>query len=174
MGINYKGAKFQANYYFHRGNPEPIDDSLLYSELTTLQSEIDKGVTSTIYPGLLTSIINPDDPSQNGPYFIDAAKTPQRILLKSEFNTSYSYLLNAYSYLKEYDNKLTTSYNNLNSYVKQNISELNSFAVEKMQNELSKLYIWRGTADELPSTRYKNVLYIVTNTAPEGDEYNRK
>ena len=73
MAINYKGAKFQANYYFHRGNPEPIDDSLLYSELTTLQSEIDKGATSTIYPGLLTSIINPDDPSQNGPYFIDAA-----------------------------------------------------------------------------------------------------
>ena len=41
-----KGSQQQANYYFDRGNPEPLDSSMLYNSYSDLKEEIAKEQSS--------------------------------------------------------------------------------------------------------------------------------
>ena len=77
------GSQQQANYYFDRGNPEPLDSSMLYNSYSDLTGEIAKGNTSIAFAGMYTAIES-DNTAYNGPYYINSNKQPERILLKSE------------------------------------------------------------------------------------------
>ena len=84
-----KGSQQQANYYFDRGNPEPLDSSMLYNSYSDLKEEIAKDATSIAFAGMYTAVES-DSIAYNGPYYIKSDKQPERILLKSEAEYSYS------------------------------------------------------------------------------------
>ena len=84
-----KGSQQQANYYFDRGNPEPLDSSMLYNSYSDLKEEIAKDATSIAFAGMYTAVES-DGLAYNGPYYINSDKQPERILLKSEAEYSYS------------------------------------------------------------------------------------
>lgn len=84
-----KGSQQQANYYFDRGNPEPLDSSMLYNSYSDLREEIAKDATSIVFPGMYTAVES-DDIAYNGPYYINRNKQPERILLKSDVVSSYN------------------------------------------------------------------------------------
>ena len=84
-----KGSQQQANYYFDRGNPEPLDSSMLYNSYSDLKEEIAKDATSIAFAGMYTAVES-DSIAYNGPYYINSDKQPERILLKSEAEYSYS------------------------------------------------------------------------------------
>lgn len=84
-----KGSQQQANYYFDRGNPEPLDSSMLYNSYSDLKEEIAKDATSIVFPGMYTAVES-DDIAYNGPYYINRNKQPERILLKSDVVSSYN------------------------------------------------------------------------------------
>ena len=93
-----KGSQQQANYYFERGNPEPLDSSMLYNSYSDLKEEIAKDSTSIAFAGMFTAVES-DDVAYNGPYYINSEKKPERIILKSE--AAYSYNL-AYQTMLSY------------------------------------------------------------------------
>ena len=84
-----KGSQQQANYYFDRGNPEPLDSSMLYNSYSDLKEEIAKDATSIAFAGMYTAVES-NNTAYNGPYYIKSNKQPERILLKSEATTSYN------------------------------------------------------------------------------------
>lgn len=84
-----KGSQQQANYYFERGNPEPLDSSMLYNSYSDLKEEIAKDATSIAFAGMYTAVES-DNTAYNGPYYINRNKQPERILLKSEASSSYN------------------------------------------------------------------------------------
>lgn len=116
-----KGSQQQANYYFDRGNPEPLDSSMLYNSYSDLKEEIAKDATSIVFPGMYTAVES-DDIAYNGPYYINRNKQPERILLKSEIASSYGL---AYETMLSYvANTNTLLYYTLEQpkYTKPNIS----------------------------------------------------
>ena len=82
-----KGSQQQANYYFDRGNPEPLDSSMLYNSYSDLKEELAKDSTSIAFAGMFTAVES-DDVAYNGPYYINSNRQPERILLKSEVPSS--------------------------------------------------------------------------------------
>lgn len=88
-----KGSQQQANYYFERGNPEPLDASMLYNSYSDLEKEIEKNNTSIAFAGMYTAVEDSENIDNNGPYYVNGSKIPERISLKSEVNESYSYVL---------------------------------------------------------------------------------
>ena len=98
MARTNKGSQQQANYYFDRGNPEPLDSSMLYNSYSDLQEEIAKNTTSIAFAGMYTAVES-NNSAYNGPYYINSEKKPERIILKSE--AAYSYNL-AYQTMLSY------------------------------------------------------------------------
>ena len=88
-----KGSQQQANYYFERGNPEPLDASMLYNSYSDLQEEIKKDTTSIAFAGMYTAVEDSENSNNNGPYYVNSSKIPERIILKSEVDASNSYIL---------------------------------------------------------------------------------
>ena len=84
-----KGSQQQANYYFDRGNPEPLDSSMLYNSYSDLKAEIAKNEKSIVFAGMYTAVEGNSN-KDNGPYYINSNKEPERILLKSEAESSYN------------------------------------------------------------------------------------
>lgn len=103
MARKNKGSQQQANYYFDRGNPEPLDSSMLYEKYSDLKKEIDKNETSIAFAGMYTAIEsgNISYTSDNGPYYINSKKQPERISLKSEVTSYIAYTNNRVSYMLE-------------------------------------------------------------------------
>lgn len=92
MARTNKGSQQQANYYFDRGNPEPLDSSMLYNSYSDLKEEIAKDTTSIVFAGMYTAIESDSkaDIAYNGPYYINGDKQPERIVLESEVLSSYN------------------------------------------------------------------------------------
>ena len=103
MARKNKGSQQQANYYFDRGNPEPLDSSMLYQKYSDLKEEIAKNETSIAFAGMYTAIEsgNISYTSDNGPYYINSKKQPERISLKSEVTSYIAYTNNIVSYMLE-------------------------------------------------------------------------
>ena len=84
-----KGSQQQANYYFERGNPEPLDASMLYNSYSDdIKKELKKE-----YDGMYTAVEDSENSNNNGPYYVNSSKIPERIILKSEVDASNSYIL---------------------------------------------------------------------------------
>ena len=114
-----KGSQQQANYYFDRGNPEPLDSSMLYNSYSDLKEELAKDSTSIAFAGMFTAVES-DDVAYNGPYYINSNRQPERILLKSEVPSSDN-LADLLSYIRNIN---TLLYYTLEQpkYTKPNIS----------------------------------------------------
>ena len=83
-----------------------------------------------------------------------------------KLDNAYSYLYDSYSYTLGYTSKLGQKYDNAYSYLINAYSYIyKNYPSVIPNNNYSKLYIWTGTASELPAeeNRFKNVIYIVTN-----------
>ena len=114
-----KGSQQQANYYFDRGNPEPLDSSMLYNSYSDLKEELAKDSTSIAFAGMFTAVES-GDVAYNGPYYINSNRQPERILLKSEVPSSDN-LADLLSYIRNIN---TLLYYTLEQpkYTKPNIS----------------------------------------------------
>ena len=114
-----KGSQQQANYYFERGNPEPLDSSMLYNSYSDLKEEIAKDATSIACAGMYTAVES-DNIAYNGAYCMKRKKQAERILLKSEVPSSDN-LADLLSYIRNIN---TLLYYTLEQpkYTKPNIS----------------------------------------------------
>ena len=94
----------------------------------------------------------------------------------SKLDSAYTYLIDSYSYTLSYASNLAQKYDNAYTYLENAYAYIyKNYLSVIPNNNYSKLYIWTGTASELPAieNRFKNVIYIVTDEQEtELPEYN--
>ena len=93
-----------------------------------------------------------------------------------KLDSAYTYLIDSYSYTLSYASNLAKKYDNAYTYLENAYAYIyKNYLSVIPNNNYSKLYIWTGTASELPAieNRFKNVIYIVTDEQEtELPEYN--